>query len=218
MKTEEKRRAAFPLRAFILFVAVSAAIVASFLLWGDALEGFAKSALARADGDPAIAAAVLFLILASDIVLPIPSSLASVSCGLLLGPWLGFAVSFAAMSASSAAGYAIGRTCANAAARFIGPADMAALDAFQRRFGVWALLALRPVPVLAEASTIMAGVARQPLAQTALLLTLGNATVSLVYALAGAFLQNFDAAALWAFIAVIAVSVACIAVKAVPAA
>ena len=44
------------------------------------------------------AAGYSFALLASDIVLPVPSTLASTACGLLLGPIVGFFVSFAAMS------------------------------------------------------------------------------------------------------------------------
>lgn len=196
----------FPWRAFLMFLAVSGTIVASFIIWGDDIDCLMKNAIARTEGSRLWVALVLFLVLASDIILPIPSSLASISCGLLLGWRMGFSISFAAMSVSSATGYALGRISSRAAAKLVGASDMASLSSFQQRFGAWTLLALRPVPVLAEASTIMAGIARQPMAQVALQLTLGNATVSLLYALVGAFLGNSDGAAWWAFLAAIAVS------------
>ena len=206
MKARRKYRRAFPLRAFLLFLAVSAAVVVSFILWGDEINGWMNDAIASTDGNRFFVALVLFLVLASDIILPVPSSLASVSCGLFLGWKLGFAVSFAAMSVSSAVGYAIGRISSTAAEKLIGASDMASLSCFQQRFGAWTLLALRPVPVLAEASTVMSGVARQPITQVALQLALGNATVSLFYALAGAFFGNGEGTAWWAFLAAMVVT------------
>ena len=206
MKARRKYRRAFPLRAFLLFLAVSAAVVVSFILWGDEINGWMNDAIASTDGNRFFVALVLFLVLASDIILPVPSSLASISCGLFLGWKLGFAVSFAAMSVSSAVGYAIGRISSTAAEKLIGASDMASLSCFQQRFGAWTLLALRPVPVLAEASTVMSGVARQPITQVALQLELGNATVSLFYALAGAFFGNGEGTAWWAFLAAMVVT------------
>lgn len=151
-----------PWRAAVLFLLVSSAVLVTFAAWGDAIDAWTRATVEKAGGDRVLVAAVLFLVLASDILLPVPSSLASTSCGLFLGLWTGFAVSFAAMSASAAAGYALGRFCSDRAARLVGASDMAALRSFQRRFGPWLLLAMRPVPVLAEASAVFAGIGRMP--------------------------------------------------------
>lgn len=199
-------RKVFPLRAFVLFVFVSGAVLATFLLWGDAIDGWTKSALERAGDNRAIVAGVLFAVLASDILLPVPSSLACTFCGLLLGPWLGFAVSFGAMTASGALGYAIGRFLSGRAEKLIGASDMAALEAFERRAGPWMLLALRPVPILAEASAVFAGIGRIPVASAALQLVLGNAAVSLVYVIVGAFFAEYERGSWLAFLAAIVVS------------
>ncbi len=199
-------KTSFPWRAFALFLFVSALVLATFLLWGDMLDAWTKAAIDRAAGDRVLVALMLFLVLASDILLPIPSSLASTLCGLLLGPFLGFWVSFAAMSVSAAAGYALGRFASGWATRLIGDDDTAALQAFQRRCGPWALLALRPVPVLAETSAVFAGIGRYPFGHAALQLALGNAAVSLVYALVGAYFAQTEQASWLAFIAAMAVS------------
>jgi len=196
----------FPWRALALFLFVSALVLVTFLLWGDALDAWTQAAIDRAGENRALVALILFLVLASDIFLPIPSSLASTLCGLLLGAFLGFWVSFAAMSVSAAAGYLLGRFASAWAARLIGDGDMAALQDFQRRCGPWALLALRPVPILAEASAVFAGIGRYPCGQAALQLALGNAVVSLVYALIGAYFSHAEQASWLAFLAAMAVS------------
>ena len=159
-----------------------------------------------ADADKTLVAVILFLVLASDIFLPVPSSIASTACGLVLGPVLGFAVSFLAMSASAASGYALGRFASGTAARIVGASDMAALREFQRRAGPWTLLALRPVPVLSEVSAVFAGIGRIPVVPTALQLVLGNAVVSLVYVLVGAFFADAERGSWLAFLAAMAVS------------
>ncbi len=196
----------FPWRAFGLFLFVSSVVLATFLIWGDALDAWTKDVIGRSAGNRGQIAIVLFLILASDIFLPIPSSIASTLCGLLLGAFLGFLVSFAAMSVSAAAGWFLGRFASGWARRLIGEDDMASLQAFQRRFGPWSLLALRPVPILAEASTVFAGIGRSPWGATAFQLALGNAAVSMVYALVGAYCAETDNASCLAFFAAVAVS------------
>ena len=56
----------------------------------------------------------------------------------------------------------------------------------------WWLLLLRPVPVLAEASVLFAGIARLPPGRAALELLMGNAVVSAVYAGVGAWGRTTD--------------------------
>lgn len=195
-----------PWRAIALFLFVSAVVLATFFLWGERIDAWTQKVVEKAADDKTLVAVILFLVLASDIFLPVPSSIASTACGLVLGPVLGFAVSFLAMSASAASGYALGRFASGTAARIVGASDMAALREFQRRAGPWTLLALRPVPVLSEVSAVFAGIGRIPVVPTALQLALGNAVVSLVYVLVGAFFADADQGAWLAFLAAMAVS------------
>ena len=195
-----------PWRAIALFLFVSAVVLATFFLWGERIDAWTQKVVEKAADDKTLVAVILFLVLASDIFLPVPSSIASTACGLVLGPVPGFAVSFLAMSASAASGYALGRFASGAAARIVGAADMAALREFQRRSGPWTLLALRPVPVLSEASAVFAGIGRLPVVPTALQLALGNAVVSLVYVLVGAFFADAERGSWLAFLAAMAVS------------
>ena len=195
-----------PWRAIALFLFVSAVVLATFFLWGERIDAWTQKVVEKAADDKTLVAVILFLVLASDIFLPVPSSIASTACGLVLGPVLGFAVSFLAMSASAASGYALGRFASGMAARIVGAADMAALREFQRRSGPWTLLALRPVPVLAESSAVFAGIGRLPVGPTALQLALGNAVVSLVYVFVGAFFADAERGSWIAFLAAMAVS------------
>ena len=145
-------------------------------------DGFIDGARAR----PFATALVLGGLLAGDILLPVPSSIVSTACGMLLGLLPGLVVSFAGMTVSSFAGYAIGRWgCRRLLERFLGGAEAARFDEWNRRFGDWAVVACRPIPVLAEASVLVAGAGRMSLARFVPMVSLSNLAVSAVYAMAG---------------------------------
>lgn len=135
-------------------------------------------------------------LLALDIVLPVPSSLVSTAAGALLGPVTGTLVSTIGMTIATITGYLIGRTGASTARRFTGEASLQRAQKLLDQHGDLALAACRPVPVLAEASAIFAGLARFPFARFLLWTTIANAITSAIYAWAGAnaFLFAFAAA------------------------
>ena len=91
------------------------------------------------------------------------------------------------MTACCQIGYAIGRTSGRAvAARFVGEPALADVERWVRLRGDWMLCVMRPVPVLAEASVLMAGIARLDGARFTALTFLANLGVSAAYAGAGA--------------------------------
>ena len=174
-----------PSRLIVLVTAVALAIIVPFLLFGGTVNAWAEGLVAQAGQRPLVAGGLLALLLAVDIVVPVPSSLVSTACGMALGFWGGTCASFAGMSVTALAGYFIGRYASGYAARLVGVREAALLEDFHRRHGVWLLLALRPVPVLAEASVVFSGVARLPFRQVAAVTMLGNLAVSAVYAAIG---------------------------------
>lgn len=175
-----------PLRTLFLTLAVLALIIIPFCLFGASIDAWTVRLLRQAADHPWATGALLSALLATDIVLPVPSSLASTACGMVLGLFGGTCASFAGMSVSALAGYALGRWAAPAARRLLGEREAAILEALHRRHGVWLLLALRPVPVLAEASVLFSGIVRMPFGRALTATFVGNAGVSLVYAAIGA--------------------------------
>lgn len=178
-------------RAVAAWVLLMAAVLIPFFFWADGVQAQFETLLAAAAGNRALVALVLFAVLASDLFLPVPSCLASALCGALLGPWLGFAVSFAAMGGSAAAGYLLGRFFAAAARRMAGDA----LAAVESSGGVWGprlLLVFRPLPVLAECSAVYAGLRRWPAGACCVWTLVGNAGVSAVYVALGAAGRTSD--------------------------
>lgn len=165
----------FVLAPFFFFEADFASLAVRWTRAGGAATAFAIGAL-----------------LALDIVLPVPSSLLSTAAGALLGMPLGAAVSWLGMNIASAAGYWIGRRAAGAAGRFVGAASLEQARRLAARFGDGAIVASRPVPVLAEASAVLAGMLRTPWARFAWLSAGANLGVSLVYAFVGAYARQWD--------------------------
>jgi uncharacterized membrane protein YdjX (TVP38/TMEM64 family) len=211
--TDKNRFARLPWRVIALFAAVTSAIIVTFVLWGDPIDAGLRDAIARSGDDRPTIAAMLFAVLSSDIVLPVPSTLASTLCGALLGPGLGFAVSFAAMSASAAVGYETGARLSKAARRLVGENDLAFLRRLHARGGRWLLLALRPVPVLSEASALFAGLHGHPRRSAYLQFAVGNAAVSAVYVATGSFFAGKQGSASLAFLVCMGVTGLCMLVS-----
>ena len=174
------------LKKILLWAILATLVLVPFFLFEEDIARFAETSLAAARGNILFSALVLFLFLASDIFLPVPSCLVSTACGGVLGVYFGFLVSFSAMTVSSIIGYVIGRFFASFARRIsrasileMGNGSLSSKPIF--------LLAMRPVPVLAECSIVYAGIRRYSATQCAFWTTLGNIVVSAVYAGIGAF-------------------------------
>ena len=177
----------FPCRILILLTLVMLAIIGPFCLFGHSVNMWTDRLIAHAESHRLMTGSVLTGLLAVDILMPVPSSLVSTACGLTLGFLGGTLASFIGMTFSATAGYFIGRYAASPAERLIGKDEVSLLKSFHARYGVWVLLALRPVPVLAEASVLFSGFSRQALPQFLAVSTLGNLAVSAVYAALGAW-------------------------------
>lgn len=180
-------------RTLALLVGVCVAVIVPFVLFEEPIERFFAGFQSMGGQAQWVTASILFGALALDIFLPIPSSLVSTLCGMLLGTWGGWALSFMAMNVSAAIGYWLGACCAGRARRLIGAEEGQALEGFFARYGAVVLVGLRAVPVLAEASAVFAGLGRLGVGRSALWLGLGNALVSLVYAIVGAWGGSMDA-------------------------
>ena len=161
-----------------LLLGVGALILVPFLFFGGPIEAwFCRMADPAAGTARQVMGWVLFGLLAFDVVLPVPSSLASTLCGVLFGLWGGFWLSFGAMTVSAALGYVLGRLCSGWARRAIGEHENALLRDFLRRYGTPILIAL----------------GRMPLRRAMPPLLLGNAAVSLIYAWVGSLGRSTDA-------------------------
>lgn len=139
----------------VLFLSL---FIVPFLLFGHSLEEFARSFLEK-DGDDGIAMLIAGLLLAGDPVLPTPSSVVATLLAARTGFWPAALVNAISLSLACVIGFALGRGGDAALARTGRGLPPDFVD-WIGRHGLVAVLLCRPVPVLAEASLIVAGAAR----------------------------------------------------------
>lgn len=185
---------------WLLFVLLLLLVVLlPFGLFGQAVEGWVGRFIAATHQQPVITGLVLALLLVSDILLPVPSSVVSTAAGYLLGFWGGLAASFFGMSLGSLLGYWLGkRACRGVAVRIVGKEELERFRLLTERWGAWGVVVARPIPVLAEVSAFAAGISGMNPSSYLLLTGLANLGISAVYAATGAFAASTDAF-LWAF-------------------
>jgi uncharacterized membrane protein YdjX (TVP38/TMEM64 family) len=180
--TDRQRRGRWAISAAVTL----ALILVPFVLFADSMDRWTLQQLQAQAGPFRIASWVIALLMA-DIVLPVPASLVSTAAGALLGVGAGFAASLVGMTLTCQVGYALGRRYgAPLARRLISDEEMTRVATQVNRRGLWAFAMLRPIPVLAEASVLWAGVMRvNPMRYSAVTL-LANAGLSMLYAAVGA--------------------------------
>lgn len=176
------------LRWGLLLALVFAFILIPFLLFEAQLTALMREAVLAARGHAAAAGAVIALVLAGDVLLPVPSSLVSSLAGALLGFWGGVLAIWSGMSAGCLLGYWVGRGAGHGLMRrIVGEGEVARARTMLLGAGGAALVVTRAVPVLAETLVIGAGAARMPLRPFLLLTGLANLAVALAYAAIGAW-------------------------------
>jgi uncharacterized membrane protein YdjX (TVP38/TMEM64 family) len=139
---------------------------------------------------PAVVAVSVIGLLATDVFLPIPSSVVSTMAGNSLGFVAGTAASWLGMTLGAVFGFALARTLGRPLAlRFAGEEDLARIDAAGSRFGPLVLVLARPIPVLAEASILFLGATRLGWRPFLLATALSNLGIAAVYAALGNLAQ-----------------------------
>jgi uncharacterized membrane protein YdjX (TVP38/TMEM64 family) len=165
----------------LVFVAVMAVIIAPFLVWGATIERLAPALLTTASTKLLIAA-IGAALLTADVALPIPSSIISVMVCLLTDPLLGAAAILVGMLGSFLCGYYLGRLVPqDALRRWVGPELWDSVSRQAARSGVIWIMASRPVPVLAEATSIISGSLGVPFKPAMLAALLSSAGVAGCY-------------------------------------
>jgi membrane protein DedA with SNARE-associated domain len=161
-------------RAVFVIILALAVPVLPFVTIGE-LPG--ERWLSASDDRALVFGAVGALLLAADVLLPIPSSVVGTLLGARLGAAYGFAAAFTGLTLGHFVGYAVGRM------------TLRRLDArLPTRPALLLVFLSRPVPVLAEALAITAGAARMPFAPFAGCVAAGNAVYAAALAANGATL------------------------------
>jgi uncharacterized membrane protein YdjX (TVP38/TMEM64 family) len=147
-------------------------------------------------------------LLIADVVLPVPSSVIMIAHGALFGVATGSILSLLGTLGCSLAGFGIGRAGREKVRRYVTDAEYARAARLLDRWGMVAIAATRPVPVLAEVMSIIAGTTsalswwRVTVASIA-----GALPAAVAYAVAG-HLATKTVGALWLFAALMLMSAA----------
>lgn len=126
-----------------------------------------------------------------DIIAPVPSSIIMLANGMLFGVGLGTLLSLIGGLGAAGLGFWLGRQGEHWGKRWFGDVAFARAQAFFEQHGMLAVIASRPVPILAEAITIIAGMSRMPGRKFLPALLIGLLPTALIYAVAGAYALEF---------------------------
>lgn len=132
-------------------------LIVPYLVFGATIEAFAVRFF-DSGASNAFAMLVAGALLASDPVLPIPSSVIATLLATKVGFWPAGLVNAVSLSLACVFAYVLGRG-GGAALERLGRTLPPGFARWTERHGLVAVLLCRPVPVLAEASLILAGAA-----------------------------------------------------------
>ncbi len=142
---------------------------------------------------------VIVTLLSLDLFLPIPSSILMTVSGALLGTVLGSAVSFVGAMLSAITGYWLCHAWGRKAFRhWVGEPEAINAEKFMRVWGAWGILLSRPIPMLTEVVSCMAGLTKMDFRLFVSLSVAGTLPICILYAWAGSQLNQGWANAVWA--------------------
>ncbi len=155
-------------------------------------------------GDPGVvmargglaAASVGIGLLIADVLIPVPSSVIMVAHGALFGVVLGAAISLLGNLGAAWFGFWIGRRGGPMLDRAMSADERQRGDAMRARWGMMAIVATRPVPMLAETIVILAGTSSLGWGQLTIATLAGSLPAAVLLAMAGATGMALDSALL----------------------
>jgi uncharacterized membrane protein YdjX (TVP38/TMEM64 family) len=176
---------------------LAGALLAFFLLCFGAVAAFQvgfledPSAWMRAHAGPGAALAGVGLLIA-DVAIPVPSSIVMILHGALFGVATGAALSLVGGAGATALGFLIGRRGGRLLARLVTEKEKARADAVLRKWGALAVLITRPIPLLAETVSILAGASPMGWGRMLAAAVAGNLPAAVLYAITGATAKDLS--------------------------
>jgi uncharacterized membrane protein YdjX (TVP38/TMEM64 family) len=179
-------------RPLLLTAALLLVPIVPFLVAGDRLEAWT---LGWFDPPPArwLTAMLTAGVLATDIFLPVPSSVVGTLAGAQLGIAAATAAIWIGLTVGGVIGFALARRWGRPLARrFCSQQDIDACDRTGRRFGGWLVAATRALPVLAEATVLLLGTTDLDWRRFLGVLALSNLGLAATYAALGSLARQQD--------------------------
>jgi len=175
-------------RWLLLLGGAIALVAATKLLVENVLGIDLRPAVQRWIDDPGPGAAfAVLMLLVVDLVLPVPSSVVMVLSGAVFGVVKGAAIALAGSVGCSLAGFELARRYGRGAAtRIAGAADVAHMERTFHRYGAGAVLVTRPLPIVKEAVSVVAGLSGMKRSTYVVATFAGAIPEAAIYAYAGA--------------------------------
>jgi uncharacterized membrane protein YdjX (TVP38/TMEM64 family) len=181
------------LRPMLPMIVVLAVPIVPFLIFGQEGMERALDEWREHPPQPMIVAGAVVGLLATDIFLPIPSSLVSTLAGWQLGAVGGTAASWIGMSLGAAIGFALARQFGPAVVAWLTRADdLARTRLLAERFGPALLVLGRGVPILAEATVLLLGMHGMSWRRFLPPVLLANLGLALAYAVFGQIAERYQ--------------------------
>lgn len=172
-------------KQLLLFAIVLAVPIVPLLVWGELFAG-QVAYWREAEIAPHRLAAAVVLVLASDILLPVPSSAVCTLAGARLGVIGGTVASWLGLTLGAVAAFAVARWWGRPLAeRFSAADDLGRLERACRRNDLWMLIATRPLPVLAEACVLLVGLLGTPWPRFLAAISASHLVLAVTYAVLG---------------------------------
>lgn len=175
----------------ILIISIALLIpIIPFVIFGSWMESTIITWLEQSfvSERPLTVSAITTGLLAADILLPIPSSVVCTWAGRALGIIPGLAVNWIGLNLSCVVGYWLGRLFgAPVANRLASVETTEKLHNVRGTTTAWMLTICRAVPVLAEASVLLAGLQRLPARQFYPPVIAANLGIAIAYSVLGSF-------------------------------
>ena len=176
------------LKVLGIAVILAALFMLGFLLWGERFERlFSQQACAEWFAESrGYAWAVAIGLLVADLVLPIPATGVFAALGSVYGPIVGGVVGAVGSTCGGLAGYGLARLAGRRATRRLASEEeLARFRSLFDRWGGYAVLVSRALPILPEVMAVLAGLARMRFSRFLAALLLGSSATSLLFAWLG---------------------------------
>ena len=142
---------------------------------------------------PGFAVALLGVgLLLADVFIPVPSSLIMIAMGSAFGVVGGTLLSLLGAVGATLIGFGLGRFSTAWVARFVSSRDGDRARETLQKWGPLAVLASRPVPILAESISILAGTTKMSWSSVTVAACIGSLPATLLYAITGSTALALD--------------------------
>jgi len=176
------------MRLLWFFLGLAALVLATWMIWGAGWETrFTLDGSVRwLESAGPWAWAVGILLLAADLLLPVPSTVVISALGFIYGTFAGGLIAGIGLMCAGLAGYGVGRLFGERLARrWLGDRDFEKGRVLFANGGGWVVALSRALPILPEAVSCMAGLVRMPFGQFLTSLACGSLPMGFLFAAIG---------------------------------